>query len=106
MGTKEAFKVLNLIDAEPLKERAPTKARAGEPPMRIRPDAKARDFKTVMARINWDGGCDFKKLCADLDTSQEDVIVNLLNAFLAAHGRYPSVVKTRRPGTVKSKPKR
>lgn len=90
--------------AEPAKgtrPRVPTVTRAGEPPIRERPNARDRDYRTIMARINFGGWQALRNLSADLDRPVEDMIIGSLNDLLTAHGRGAPIMKSRRPGTVK-----
>jgi hypothetical protein len=57
----------------------------------------ARDFKTVMARMNRAGWQEFKKLSTDLDESMEDLIIQALNDLLIRHGRKAAIEKRKRP---------
>lgn len=77
--------------------KAATVARKAEPVEKkaARPRDAARDYKTVMARINRNGWAELRRLSIDLDKPAEDLLIEALNELLARHNR-PALIEKRR----------
>jgi hypothetical protein len=58
----------------------------------------ARDFKTLLARINYRGWYALRLLALETGVSTEDRIIAGLNTTLRQHGKDPVVEKRQRPG--------
>lgn len=73
-------------------------ASAPEPstPAGMQPQADARDFKTMMCRVNRAGWAEMSRLSIDLGRNLEDMLIEAANDFLTKNGR-PPVVEKRSP---------
>jgi hypothetical protein len=60
------------------------------------PEAKQRDLKTMMCRVNRAGWQEMSRLAIDTGENLEDLLIEACNDLLRKNGR-PPVIETRRP---------